>query len=612
MSDKPAPRPPAPDHPFEIGLVMAGAVSAGAYTAGVVDFLIQALDQWEEAKAAARANPDAPRSRECPMHEVRIKVLAGASAGGITAALAAALLGMKFESVTRQTSPDSASPPIIPTNNNLYRSWVNTIDIVPLLGVDDLDRDPTFPVQSILDSTIIRTLAGDLCRFDRPDEKAHRPYVCDALHVLLTVTNLRGVPYPVTFTNFKKIPEYVMMLHADNVHFVVSNDTSQAIPDGFRLKPYDFQDPETWGVLQDATVATGAFPVGLAAQVLNRPPSQYDHREWAIPTPCAADPACSTDVWKAIPPLWPTIDAAAATAAKAGTTFEYEYLCVDGGVTNNEPLDLARRILAGADGVNPSEGDKATRAVIMVMPFPNAGPFDVEYSSRLNLLGLLSAIFSSLISQARFKPEELILADNPDVYSRFLIVPRRGYRDDGTLEPFAIACGSLDGFGGFLSRRFREHDYQLGRRNCQWFLKQYFALPSEGEGRNKLFDNWTDEAKARHRVVLSRPATATSPARQVNLDFLPIIPLMGTAAPDVPMPVWPTYLPGDFAELRPRVARRLRRVVGALIDQNIEFPFFGPPIRWTLKIVWRIMSGQAVGKIMQAIKGDLTKRGLMR
>ena len=35
---------------FEIGLVMAGAVSAGAYAAGVVDFLIQALDQWHEGK----------------------------------------------------------------------------------------------------------------------------------------------------------------------------------------------------------------------------------------------------------------------------------------------------------------------------------------------------------------------------------------------------------------------------------------------------------------------------------------------------------------------------------------------------------------------------------
>ena len=37
---------------FEIGLVMAGAVSAGAYTAGVVDFLIEALDTWDQARTA--------------------------------------------------------------------------------------------------------------------------------------------------------------------------------------------------------------------------------------------------------------------------------------------------------------------------------------------------------------------------------------------------------------------------------------------------------------------------------------------------------------------------------------------------------------------------------
>jgi predicted acylesterase/phospholipase RssA len=130
MSDKPAPLPPSPDRPFEIGLVMAGAISAGAFTAGVVDFLLQALDEWEKAKAHARAHPDDPSSRDCPMHEVRIKVLAGASAGGMTAMLAAGMLGMKYQSVTEQTSPDSASPPIVPINNSFYRSWVNTIDIV--------------------------------------------------------------------------------------------------------------------------------------------------------------------------------------------------------------------------------------------------------------------------------------------------------------------------------------------------------------------------------------------------------------------------------------------------------------------------------------------------
>jgi hypothetical protein len=612
MSDKPAPLPPSPDRPFEIGLVMAGAISAGAFTAGVVDFLLQALDEWEKAKAHARAHPDDPSSRDCPMHEVRIKVLAGASAGGMTAMLAAGMLGMKYQSVTEQTSPDSASPPIVPINNSFYRSWVNTIDIVPLLGVDDLTSDPTIPVQSILDSTIIRTLASDAFQFDRPDETMDRPYVCDPLHVLLTVTNLRGIPYPVTFTNFKKIPEYNMMLHADNMHFVVSTDPPQVESDAFWLKPYDFQNSETWGIMGKSAVATGAFPVGLAAQPLKRPPSQYDHREWAIPTPCTADPNCTTDVWKAIPPLWPTINEAVASASKLGKSFEYEFLCVDGGVTNNEPLDLARRILAGADGVNPREGDKATRAVIMVMPFPNAGPFEVEYSSVLNLGGLLSTIFSSLIDQARFKPEELTLADDPDVYSRFLIVPRRGYRDDSTLEPYSIACGSLSGFGGFLSRRFREHDYQLGRRNCQWFLKQYFALPSEGENRNKLFDNWTDEARAKHRIVLKRPATASSPARREDLNLLPVIPLMGTAAPDVPLPVWPTYLPGDFAALRPLVKNRLSRVVDALVNQNIEAWFWGPLARGALKSAWWFMGGKVVDKVMQIIQADLTKRGLMR
>src|SRR5687768_13154219 len=37
--------------PFELGIVLAGAVSAGAYTSGVMDFLIQALQSWEDARA---------------------------------------------------------------------------------------------------------------------------------------------------------------------------------------------------------------------------------------------------------------------------------------------------------------------------------------------------------------------------------------------------------------------------------------------------------------------------------------------------------------------------------------------------------------------------------
>ena len=70
---------------FQIGLAMSGAVSAGAYTAGVFDFLIQALDEWEKA----RNGPDAGK---IPNHRVGLKVMSGASAGAITAAIGAVAL----------------------------------------------------------------------------------------------------------------------------------------------------------------------------------------------------------------------------------------------------------------------------------------------------------------------------------------------------------------------------------------------------------------------------------------------------------------------------------------------------------------------------------------
>src|SRR4051812_17876963 len=101
-----------PEHgpkPFEIGLVLAGSVSAGAYIAGVMDFLIQALDQWERAK-------DGP-DPDCPRHDVSLRVLAGASGGGITAAIAAAQLGQAFEPVTHLPAPG-------PVNNKFFESWV--------------------------------------------------------------------------------------------------------------------------------------------------------------------------------------------------------------------------------------------------------------------------------------------------------------------------------------------------------------------------------------------------------------------------------------------------------------------------------------------------------
>jgi hypothetical protein len=65
---------------FQIALAMSGAISAGAYTAGVFDFLIQALDEWENARTGKYLEQgDDPGT--IPNHFVGIKAMSGASAG---------------------------------------------------------------------------------------------------------------------------------------------------------------------------------------------------------------------------------------------------------------------------------------------------------------------------------------------------------------------------------------------------------------------------------------------------------------------------------------------------------------------------------------------------
>jgi hypothetical protein len=57
----------------------------------------------------------------------------------------------------------------------------------------------------------------------------------------------------------------------------------------------------------------------------------------------------------------------------------------------------------------------------------------------------------------------LALVRNPGVASRAAIMPVRDERpEDKVPAKYAIACGALGGFGGFLSKAFRYHDYCWG------------------------------------------------------------------------------------------------------------------------------------------------------
>ena len=200
-------------HEFQIGLTMSGAISAGAYTAGVLDFLIEALDAWEDA----RNGPDADT---VPGHRVGIKVMSGASAGAITAAIAAIAL-VDAEPDGKRKAPGAYVKDgftyrcYLP---KLYETWVvkptfvaETKGATDFLTLSDLDApDPATSlfattgvpasgqlkqgtVASVLNARLLDEIANAALKVDRLIDRK-RPYISSKLHIYLTLSNLRGVP----------------------------------------------------------------------------------------------------------------------------------------------------------------------------------------------------------------------------------------------------------------------------------------------------------------------------------------------------------------------------------------------------------------------------------
>lgn len=527
---------------FELGLCMAGAISAGAYTAGVLDFLIEALD--------ALAAENMRRGPEHALHQVTLKAMGGASAGGMCAAIAALFLDRRFPPVRspNDTAAMGANP--------LWRAWVEMIDIDHLLRADDLVSGE--PVRSALDCTVLDRIVETTIAALPGLAVARRPWLADPTRVMLTLANLRGVPYALHFSGAEGATSHFMWSHADSVCFTVAPDAGAAASPSAPTRPGEVAldrgalGPETFlgALFRAAALGTGAFPVALRPREVTRRRDDYAYR--ALLTP--ASPLGEAEVLDqgAGLPDWP---------ADMGET--YRMLVLDGGAMNNEPLDLVRRALAGWGGRNARSGAEAARAVLLVDPFVEPGQPGPD--SETGLLATILPLFDALVREARFKPEDLALAAAPDVYSRFLIAPSRGGAWRGAS---AIAGGYLGGFMGFFSRTYRAHDFLLGRHNCRSLLRRYLVLPHA----NPLFSTpgWADPA------LRERFAT-TPPGRSGG--HLPIIPLLVTedgldlaADASAPEPAWPA---GEFraADVDARIRARISDVT-AQVDATILTPQF--------------------------------------
>jgi hypothetical protein len=582
---------------------MSGAISAGAYTAGVLDFLIEALEAWEKAR-------EADQDGSVPDHRVGIKVISGASAGAITAAIGAISLVDKKPATPfvhdgftyRYTRPKLYESwvvrPTLDSGDETVRDFLWTDDVATRLPEDmDLSRtsqtpfpsknDP-IPIVSLLNSRLLDEIALQAISVDGVEPP--RAYVSSTLHIYLTLSNLRGVPWRLGFDG----GDYHMISHGDRAHIVLTGagawetksdfadrDTARATLDITRIT--DAASRDAWKDYAVCALGSSAFPVGLAPRLIDAPlPDDYDGRRYPTGDVAEID---------GIAPAWPD-------GVKKEKPFYFT--CADGGIIDNDPFEFARYTLKdkASDPRIPWDLDAADRAVVMISPFPEPKPIRNQGDPALDIVSLFSALMPSLIDQARFKPSELALAVDRDHGSRYLIGPHREI--GGATQRYGIASGLLGGFGGFVARSFRDHDYQLGRKNCRDFLLNDFAVSEK----NAIVTSWPASVD---KSLFVSPSGPDDPPGV----FYRLVPLYGTAWDEIALPPWPQISERDLERLLTRIGQRFDAVAPALLRQNVRGLLgflLGLVLKPGVRDIPGLIRDKAMDYVRFAILGDLVRR----
>jgi len=414
---------------YNIGLVMAGAVTAGAFTGGVINYLLNTLELWEQEY---QRFPDAT-----PKPNVRIETMTGASAGSIAAAVT--LLSL----VTKRNEEVLLDQPLDPEKSLQYYTWVdygleNSDEIIEkIFSTNDIRNEE---VKSILNTHFIDQLIEKLGKILNDSTHYKLPnYIRSDIEILMTLSNLRGVPLDLYFSNDASTAAHTMSYHKAYAYFQFNKKSS----DASTLK-LDLRDKESLELFLNCARASGAFPIGLRSVPFEKIPKDYIQ---ANLQQIFGEEIC----------LEPRIEE------------DYKFLAVDGGMTNNEPIAEAIKILRRKkDSDDP---------VIMIDPFPNYlannepnNDYDLKADS---LKDIIPQLYHTLRNQVLFKEKDIAQLFDKDSDNK-MIWPTR-YNENGKALRNPIATGALGGFSGFFDKSFREHDFMLGMKNCQNFIRYYFS-----------------------------------------------------------------------------------------------------------------------------------------
>ncbi len=577
---------------FHLGLTMAGAVSAGAYTAGFMDYVLEALSEWEKAKHLNKGNPNS----SIPKHNVSVDAIGGASAGGMVSMITAlALCEKNFKPVKNVSNKK--------TGNILYDSWVFLDDddslydgsrrgettFKKMLSNSDLDDKKGAP--SLLNSRpidkiaerVFDNLSDDWCISNIPE------YISKDLRILLTITSLRPLDYKVGLSRLqskflKTIPPSHRVSNHDIVaHFKINyndgnnNDTENYLP--FRPVP-DSDHISNKDLLIKVTKATGAFPIGLSPRYFeNEFPKKYVQNSLSKRKRFTANMDIEFDDFD---------------------SDDFKFTAVDGGAINNEPFDEVLRCLienhGNIDEKNPKYG------TIMIDPFPNFRDLktdkDPDYEIK-SIMDVIGNLVPTILNQARNKQTDTYGAE----LFKLMAYPLK-YKELGNLTEdleYPLATGAVGGFGGFLDIKFRQHDFFLGRKNAKNFLRGFLFLEYDADDPDNLFHGVSAEAVEKFKK------------EDNGKIYMPIIPDVSKLDPnDDSNPS--SYIVQEFPEFDIKAFRQYEKPIRNRIKAILKAELNNKVSGW----FWWIAKGLVVGRIakkltdwtIKAIEKDFKKRGM--
>lgn len=283
-------------------------------------------------------------------NQIQIDVLTGASAGGMTATILAQKLLFQPSRLA------------VPADNDLYRPWVVDVDLSTLLAMQkDEPSDLSALSSNLIEAISQRYLIAPLSATAHfPTEPPH-PAAARRIKLGLALSNLNGVDYGLKLASGGTMPytrfQDQMMREADR--------SKTAGP--------------FWDEIRNAAVSCGAFPVAFRVKELLRYVREF------------RDPA----------PLNPI-------------TKDISFAYTDGGLFQNEPIGLAKRLV---DDIDDHVNDQ--RFYLFVAPGMRTSAANSNAASPgagyYNYLHTAESLANAIFNQARYRDLENVEQINQQI-----------------------------------------------------------------------------------------------------------------------------------------------------------------------------------------------------